>query len=41
MRRRDRLQDGYVEEYRARGLSAEAVAYTEWRLERWGRWLKR
>jgi site-specific recombinase XerD len=41
MRRWDRLQDSYMEEYRARGLSALTVAYTESRLDRWGRWLKR
>jgi site-specific recombinase XerD len=41
MRRWDRLQDSYMEEYRARGLSQETVAYTESRLDRWGRWLKR
>ncbi len=41
MRRWDRLQDSYVEEYRARGLSPDTVAYTESRLDRWGRWLKK
>ncbi len=41
MRRWDRLLDGYMEEYRSRGLSEASVAYTESRLERWGRWLKR
>lgn len=41
MRRWDRLQDSYVEEYRARGVSPETVAYTETRLDRWGRWLKK
>lgn len=41
MRRWDRLQDAYVEEYRARGLSEQTVAYTEARLDRWGRWLKK
>jgi hypothetical protein len=40
MRRWDRLLDSYVEEYRARGVSPESVAYTEARLNRWGRWLK-
>jgi hypothetical protein len=40
MRRWDRLQDSYVEEYRARGVSPQSVAYTEARLNRWGRWLK-
>jgi len=41
MRRWDRLVDGYSEEYRARGVCAESVSYTEARLDRWGRWLKR
>jgi site-specific recombinase XerD len=41
MRRWDRLQDAYMEEYRARGLSPETVASTESRLARWGRWLKK
>jgi integrase/recombinase XerD len=41
MRRWDRLQDAYMEEYRARGLSAETVSSTESRLDRWGRWLKK
>jgi hypothetical protein len=40
MRRWDRLLDSYVEEYRARGVSPESVAYVEARLNRWGRWLK-
>ena len=40
MRRWDRLLDAYVEEYRARGLSTQSVAYTQARLDRWGRWLK-
>ena len=39
MRRWDRLLDSYVEEYRARGVSLQSVAYTEARLNRWGRWL--
>ena len=34
MRRWDRLQDSYIEEYRARGRSEQTVAYTEARLER-------
>jgi hypothetical protein len=34
MRRWDRLQDAYMEEYGARGLSRETVAYTEARLDR-------
>jgi site-specific recombinase XerD len=41
MRRWDRLQDSYLEEYRMRGLSPQTVAYTESRLDRWGRWLKK
>jgi len=41
MRRWDRLQDAYLEEYRARGLSEQTVLHTEARLERWGRWLKK
>lgn len=41
MRRWDRLMDGYLEEYGARGVSAASVAYTQARLDRWGRWLKR
>jgi len=40
MRRWDRLVDGYVEEYRARGVSPATIAYTVARLDRWGRWLK-
>jgi hypothetical protein len=40
MRRWDRLLDSYIEEYRARGVSPQSVAYTEARLHRWGRWLK-
>ena len=40
MRRWDRLVDAYVEEYRARGVSQQSVAYTQARLDRWGRWLK-
>jgi site-specific recombinase XerD len=41
MRRWDGLQDAYLEEYRARGLSAATEAHTELQLERWGRWLKK
>jgi hypothetical protein len=41
MRRWDRLQDAYIEEYGARGLSRETVAYTEAWLDCWGRWLKK
>ena len=33
--------DIYMEEYGARGVSEASVAYTESRLERWGRWLKK
>ena len=40
MRRWDRLADAYLEEYGARGVSAQSVAYTRGRLDRWGRWLK-
>jgi hypothetical protein len=32
MRRWDRLLDSYLEEYRARGVSSQSVAYTESRL---------
>jgi hypothetical protein len=41
MRRWDRLVDAYVEEFRARGVSAQSVVYTQSRLDRWERWLKR
>lgn len=41
MRRWDRLQDAYMEEYRGRGLSEQTVLYTEARLQRWGLWLKK
>ena len=41
MRRWERLLDIYMEEYRARGVSEATVLYTESRLERWGRWLKK
>src|SRR5215469_288127 len=41
MRRWDRLQESYMEGYRARGVSQETVSYTESRLDRWGRWLKK
>lgn len=40
MRRWDRLVEGYLEEYRARGVSAATVAYTAGRLAQWGVWLK-
>jgi integrase/recombinase XerD len=41
MRRWDRLQDSYMQEYQARGVSQETVASTESRLSRWGLWLKK
>ena len=41
MRRWDRLQDSYMQEYQARGVSQETVAATESRLSRWGLWLKK
>lgn len=41
MKRWDRLVELYIEEYRARGVSPESVSFTQARLERWGRWLKR
>jgi integrase/recombinase XerC len=40
MRRWDRLLDAYIDEYRARGVSAESVRMNSARLERWGCWLK-
>jgi site-specific recombinase XerD len=40
MRRWDRLVDGYIEDYRARGISPARVAHTAATLDRWGRWLK-
>jgi site-specific recombinase XerD len=40
MRRWDRIVDGYLEEYRARGIGVATVAHTGARLDRWGRWLK-
>jgi site-specific recombinase XerD len=40
MRRWDRLVDSYMEAYRARGVAAGTAAYTEARLDAWGRWLK-
>lgn len=40
MRRWDRLVDGYMDEYRARGIGAATVAHTQARLMRWGAWLK-
>jgi hypothetical protein len=41
MKRWDRLQDAYMEEYRARGVSEATALHTEARLDRWGRWLKK
>jgi site-specific recombinase XerD len=41
MRRWDRLQDLYMEEYRARKVIALTISYTESRLDRWWRWLKK
>lgn len=41
MRRWDRLKDSYMEEYEARGVCALTISYTESRLDRWGRWLKK
>lgn len=40
MRRWDRLVDGYMEEYRARGICEATVAHTAARLARWGGWMK-
>lgn len=40
MRRWDRFVDGYIEEYRARGINPATVAHTAAALDRWGRWLK-
>jgi hypothetical protein len=40
MRRWDRLLDAYIEDYGARGVSPQEIAYTKARLDRWGRWLK-
>src|ERR1700722_9148083 len=40
MRRWDRLVDSYMEKYRARGVGSQTIAYTEARLNRWGRWRK-
>ena len=41
MRRWDRLLDIYMDEYRGRGVSEASIAYTESRLGRWGRGLKK
>lgn len=40
MRRWDRLVDGYIEGYAARGINPASVASTRSRLVRWGQWLK-
>lgn len=40
MRRWDRLVEGYLEEYRARGICEATVAHTTARLTDWGCWLK-
>jgi site-specific recombinase XerD len=40
MRRWDRLVDGYIDEYRARGISDAVVSTTAARLAAWGVWLK-
>jgi site-specific recombinase XerD len=40
MRRWDRLVEGYIEEYRARGIGEATVAHTASRLTAWGCWLK-
>ena len=34
------MLDAYMEAYRARGVSAQVIASTEARLNKWGRWLK-
>jgi hypothetical protein len=40
MRRWDQFLESYIDEYRARGVSLHLVAYTEARLNQWGRWLE-
>ena len=40
MRHWDRLVEGYLEEYRARGVGEATVAHTQRRLVAWGCWLK-
>ena len=40
MKRWDRLVDGYMEEYRARGVGEATINHTGARLDRWGLWLK-
>jgi hypothetical protein len=37
MKRSDRLVDGYMEEYRARGIGQATINHTVARLDRWGR----
>jgi integrase/recombinase XerC len=41
MQRWDRLVDRYIDQYRARGVSAERVLQVQRELERWGAWMKR
>ena len=40
MRRWDQLLDGYLAEYRARGVCAGSVERTTSVLERWGQWMR-
>jgi site-specific recombinase XerD len=40
MRRWDQLLDGYLAEYRARGLCAGSIERTTSVLERWGQWMR-
>jgi integrase/recombinase XerC len=40
MRRWDGLQDGYLEEYRARGVCPATITQVQRELDRWGLWLK-
>jgi site-specific recombinase XerD len=40
MRRWDRLVEGYLQEYRARGVCEATVAHTSARLADWGQWMK-
>ncbi|MEZ5512444.1 MAG: tyrosine-type recombinase/integrase [Steroidobacteraceae bacterium] len=41
MHRWDRLQERYIEEYRARGRAEATNQHVRWQLEDWGAWLKR
>jgi site-specific recombinase XerD len=41
MRRWDGLADGYIEEYKARGVSEDYITHVQREIERWGAWLKR